>query len=405
MMRFFKIAGWMGLGLMMGLAGCAVTPDLAPPQAQLLLHDDRFEPPSTPVATAEEVFAISPAMQSFLRADHDFVKLNRQIGPREALLEALYSRKFLKLEYEASMTRNASQAFDARSGNCLSLVIMTAAFARELNLPVRFQSVLLDESWSRSGGLFFVSGHVNLSLGTGSLMSTTRSFSLLPDLMTVDFVPPEELKGQRSIVIDEATITAMYMNNRAAELINDGKVNDAYWWARAAMQAQPRYFASYNTLAVIYRRHGEIQAAETALRQVLIREPANLQAMSNLVLVLRDQGRTAEADVTLAKVREMQPYPPFYFFDRGIVAMQRGEYESARADFQREVDRAAYYHEFHFWLALANYGLGDYSGARKQIALALENSTTTKDHNIYSAKLSWLEAHRPNNKASVGQRW
>jgi hypothetical protein len=28
------------------------------------------------------------------------------------------------------MTRNAAEAFEARQGNCLSLVIMTGAFAR-----------------------------------------------------------------------------------------------------------------------------------------------------------------------------------------------------------------------------------------------------------------------------------
>jgi hypothetical protein len=34
------------------------------------------------------------------------------------------------------MTRNAAEAFAARSGNCLSLVIMTARFAKALDLPV-----------------------------------------------------------------------------------------------------------------------------------------------------------------------------------------------------------------------------------------------------------------------------
>jgi len=403
MTRLSRIVCLICIGLLLGLAGCA-TRGLAPPQPQQVLHDDRFEPPSAPVATAEEVFALSPGMLAFLHDNQEFTKLSRRVGDREALLEALYTRSFLQLEYEASMTRNAAQAFEARSGNCLSLVIMTATFAHELGLPVRFQSVMLDDSWSRSGDLFFVSGHVNLSLGATNLSSSMRTFNLVPDLMTIDFVPAEQLKNQRSIVIDEATITAMYMNNRSAELLNDGKLTDAYWWARAAMLAQPRYLASYNTLAIIYRRHGDSKASEVALQQILDREPANLQALSNLSIVLRDQGRLAEADAALAKVREMQPYPPFFFFDRGIASMKRGDYESARADFQREIDRAAYYHEFHFWLALANYALGDYSGARKQVTLALENSTTTKDHNIYAAKLSWLEAHRP-ARTDLTQHW
>ncbi len=399
-----KSALFVSVAALLTLTGCATPPPLLV-DPQTLLHDDHFGPPTAPVATTDEVFAVSPAMRSFLYGNSDFLRLSRGEGPRQALLDALYSRKLLKLEYEASMTRNASEAFDARSGNCLSLVIMTAAFARELGLPVRLQSVLLDESWSRSGDLFFVAGHVNLSLGTGSFMNKTRSVSLEPDMMTVDFVPADELKGQRSIAIDEATVVAMYMNNRSAEMLNDGHVQDAYWWARAAMLAQPRYFASYNTLAVIYRRHGESAAAESALRQVLQREPANQQALSNLTLVLRDQGRFAEADKTMAQLRELQPYPPFFYFDRGVAAMKRGEYQAARDDFQKELDRSAYYHEFHFWIALADYGLGDFNDAHKHMALAVENSTTLKEHNVYAAKLSWLDAHKPAKTNLQNTHW
>ncbi len=390
----------------LGLAGCATTQTLPPLHPGDLLHDERFDPPSAPVATAGDVFALSPPMRAFIRGNAEFLKGSRVAGERQALIDALYSRYMLKLEYEASKTRDAAEAFEARRGNCLSLVIMTAAFAHELGLPVRFQSVQIDDAWSRSGDLSFGAGHINLSLGYAGRTSATRGFSVEADTMIVDFVPAAMLIGQRSIVVDETTVAAMYMNNRAAELLGDGHLQDAYWWARQAMLTQPRYFAAYNTLAVIYRRHGDTLAAEAALSRVLAHEPGNLSAQSNRVLVLRDLGRNSEADRLQAQLRETQPHPPFYFFDNGVLAMARGDYETARADFQKEIDRAAYYHEFHFWLALANYALGDYSDARKQVALALENSTTARDHDIYTAKLGWLDAHKPAKpSASSMQRW
>jgi transglutaminase-like putative cysteine protease len=55
-------------------------------------------------------------------------------------VQALYQPDQIRLEYDAAVTRNAAQAFEARTGNCLSLVIMTAALARELGLTVRYQS-------------------------------------------------------------------------------------------------------------------------------------------------------------------------------------------------------------------------------------------------------------------------
>jgi tetratricopeptide (TPR) repeat protein len=91
----------------------------------------------------------------------------------------------------------------------------------------------------------------------------------------------------------------------------------------------------------------------------------------------------------------MERDPPFGYFKRGLAAMQEHDYRAAKEMFAREVDRAAYYHEFHFWLALAYVGLGDMEPARRHMALAIENSTTRKDHALYAAKLHRLQATVP----------
>jgi tetratricopeptide (TPR) repeat protein len=148
--------------------------------------------------------------------------------------------------------------------------------------------------------------------------------------------------------------------------------------------------AAYNTLGVIYHRHGNLAQAQLAFEFVLDREPANTNAMSNLALVLHDQGRYAAAAELTRKLERMEPNPPFAYFKRGLAAMYEGNYELARSMFAKEVDRAAYYHEFHFWLALAEVGLGDTDGARKHMAIAIENSTTREDHDLYAAKFDRL---------------
>jgi len=373
------------------LTGCAAP--WQPPEPQGLLRDAAFKPPTQTLPAAEEIFALSPEMRAFVSDNPEFKQLVRRRGERDALIDSLYARPLLKLEYESSRTRNASEAFAARAGNCLSLVIMTAAFARELHLPVRFQNVFTDDGWSRSGDLYFVAGHVNLTLGTVRRTGGTTTALIDPDLLVIDFVRPESLRGYRLMEVDERTIVAMYYNNRAAEQLEAGDVEGAYWWARAAVIQQPQFLAAFNTLAVIYRRHHDSAGAETVLREVLRREPANTEAMSNLVIVLRDQHRFAEANQTQAKLTELQPYPPFKLFDLGVEAMKAGEFAKARDLFKREIARSAYYHEFHFWLALADFALGDAKEAEKHLAMAIENSPTRKTHDLYAAKLAWLEQH------------
>jgi tetratricopeptide (TPR) repeat protein len=116
--------------------------------------------------------------------------------------------------------------------------------------------------------------------------------------------------------------------------------------------------------------------------------------MSNLAPVLRDLGRVAEASALTRRVEQLQPHPPFSFFDRGLAAMRAGDYAVAKENFAREVARAPYSSEFHFWLAVANLRLGDLGEAKKHMSDAVEASTSRGDHDLYAAKLAQIKAAR-----------
>ena len=380
---------WLLLLLPAMLAACATKPP-SPQEADRLFNDQAFVPPSVRI-NAADVFALSPEMKRYLETD--VARLARLRGRQRGLFDALYDRAQLKLEYDAAMTRNASEAFAARAGNCLSLVIMTAAFAKEMDFTIRYQNVFTDETWSRDGDFYLSIGHVNLSLVRKNVEDpSTRNDR---DSMTIDFLPPANLRGARTWAIDEPTIIAMYMNNRAVESLTSDRVDDAYWWAREAVLQDPRFMSAYNTLGVAYQRHGNLAEAKRAFDFILEREPANTRAMSNLALLLHDQGNIAASLELTRKLEQMEPNPPFGYFKRGIAAMQEADYKTAKEMFTKEVDRAAYYHEFHFWLALAYVGLGEMEPARKHMTIAIENSTTRKDHELYAAKLSRIQATVP----------
>ena len=369
------------------LPGCAVlwtAPDGVPP---VLLHDSLFAPPSGRV-DASSVFAVSDEMRHYLR--HEIAAELDAKGGEKGLYDALYSRNQLKLEYDAEKTRNAAEAFAARTGNCLSLAIMTAAFARELGLAVHFHRVFSDETWSRAGDFYFASGHVNVTLGRKH--HDPRVLFAERNQLTIDFIPLAGYKRQHAYQVSETAIVAMYMNNRAAELLARGQLDDAYWHVRESIVQDPRFTAAFNTLGVIYRRHGNRAEAEQVLRYVLAREPANTIAMSNLITVLLDSGRVADADALSRVLASIQPHPPYHFFHLGMEEIRAGHFQAARDLFQREVDRDTYNHEFHFWLAMAYSGLGDSRRAREHLVIAMENSNTRGEHDLYATKLERLRA-------------
>src|ERR687887_203418 len=329
------------------LSACAAKPVLAPPPEELF-HDALFAPASERVRAAD-VFAPSDAMKRYLKKDlAAAIAIN---GPRQALIDAVTQGQ-LKLEYDSVRTRTAAEAFEARAGNCLSLVVMTAALAKELGIEVQYHRAAIADLWSRDGNVYFLNGHVNVTLGKRYV--DPRTLYDAAELMTIDFLPGRELRGLRSVPVDEATIVAMFMNNRAAEALVRGQLDDAYWWAREAVRTGPSFMGAYNT-----------------------------RAWANLALALGRLGRSAEAAAADRELVRLEGEAPFYYFHRGLAAMEAGDYRAARALFAQEVARAPDYHEFHFWLGLAELRLGRVDRARASLALALESSSTPRDHDLY----------------------
>ena len=375
----------LGAGIVCGCAGpwSVAAPQSAP---EPLFDDTLFGAPPEPVDT-QQVLALSPGMREFIA--HDIRRSSWRDSPQRALIDALYSPHQLRLEYDAGTTRNAAEAFAARAGNCLSLVLMTAAFAQAMDLEVNFNSALLEETWSRRGSLLIRSGHINLSLGPRPLSLGSHHD---PTQFTVDFLPPQELQGLRTRPITLATVLAMYFNNRAAETLIQGQLDQSYAFARAALRQDAAFVPAYNTLGLVYRRHGDTALAARAFEHALAMDNGQRQAMVNLIDALSDLGRPHEAQQWRATLARLEPYPPFYFLDQGRAAAERGDWQTARSLFERELARADYSAEVHFWLAQAGLRLGDTAAAKRHLVLAGENSASTGERALYAAKLDRLKA-------------
>lgn len=364
------------------LCGCASAPPAMPP----VLNDNDFAPAI--LIDSAAVLAPSEAMRDYVQNG----KLNSARGgnPRHALYRALYDQADLQLEYDAEMTRNASETFAARSGNCLSLVLMTAALAQQMGLTVRYREVLNQESWSRSGDMLFVAGHVNLELGRRASASV-NSYEADASLV-IDFLPSRDVAGYRTREIGENTVLAMYMNNRAAETLSRGQLHQAYWWARAAIVHDPALSSAYNTLAIIQLRHGNLAAGRQTLAHALARAPDNTVLLANLAQALESAGMAQQAAPLRQRLLALQPQPPFYFFHQGKDALQRGDAAAAIRLFARELARDPQYHEFHFWLAQAYAQLGQWPQVDQQLQLAMAHSLTRNEHGLYAGKLERLRA-------------
>lgn len=367
------------------VGGCAHVPTARIGDVTPLFHDALFKPPAEPI-DGRAIFAVDASMRRFLA--EEIVPQTRRKDPRQALLDALGGK--LLIDYDSEMTRTASQTFAAREGNCLSLVIMAAALARQLDIQVTYQEVYDFDTWSRDAGFAILSQHVNLVLGPR--MPSIRLYDVEATPMIVDFLPPRQMADAVSRPVPEQTVVAMYMNNRAAEVMVSGDIDRAYWFARAALEADPGFANAANTLGVIYLTRNHLAAAERAMRYALQRDPDNISAISNLSGILASEGRTAEAQELLNRLTRIQRDPPFQYYDRGMEAMRAGQYNEAARLFEKALAQRPYDVPSHFALAIAAAHLGDMRRAREQLELAEKDSTTPESRAIYAAKLRHLKS-------------
>lgn len=369
------------------LSGCSA---FAPPAApDALFADDRYGEP--PAALQQlDLFALSPAMEDYLR--NHILKRSVILGHSRGLFTSL--SEDLRIDYDAAITRTAAETFDAGAGNCLSLVILASAFAKRLEIPLRYQLVHGEGAWTRTSDLVFLNGHVNVVLDPHRRYGLTTGASE-PGLV-IDFAPASGVLSRDTEEIPERLIVAMFMNNRAAETLVAGDAQQAYWWSRGAIRAAPEFAGAYNTLGVVYRRSGEFDRAERSLQRGLALAPRDPQLLNNLAGLYEQTQRLAEAASLRARLARLDAYQPFQFLDAGYRAMAAGDVNGAMVLYRRELKHIPYSAEVHYAIAVASARLGDARDAEQHLGEAMRLSTNLHDRDIYAGKLQRLQALRLN---------
>ena len=250
--------------------------------------------------------------------------------------------------------RPPPQTFDARSGNCLSLVLMTAALAHELQVCRCATRAPTSKRRGAATATCCSPAATSTSPSAGAC-STPARCATQPDGRSTSCRPTRSA-ACACATSTRATVLAMYANNRAAEALARRQARRRLRLGGRGVRQDPTFMSSYNTLGVVYLRHGNLAQAERVFEHILERDPKNTRALANLAETYtrqdaagrrRGDAHPAGGDRVGAAVPLLQPRP-------GDAARQ-SDWRTARDFFAREVARADYYHEFHFWLGLADW--------------------------------------------------
>jgi Flp pilus assembly protein TadD len=139
-----------------------------------------------------------------------------------------------------------------------------------------------------------------------------------------------------------------------------------------AIKQRPDEVFLAGKLANIRIRQGQFDEAETVLRRLLSRNPANSEALNNLawLLALRDRTKAAEAIALVDRAVAVSGENPEFADTRAVARIQLGQFDRAVSDLLALRRQAPSNPSFALHLAWAYHASGQSDRARRELQAA-----------------------------------
>lgn len=348
-------------------------------------HQTFGPPPSLP-STKQLTQLTQQQEQEFLAYFNDY----RRADVHADLRIFNYIEHFVsQFTYHAD-TYSATQALAQRSGNCLSLALLTTALADIADVEIRYDLVDSTPVFDQVESVITRGLHVRSKLYRP--VSEETMLNLGSQGTVIDYFPSG---GARFLGgISRVNFLASYYNNIAVDFLEAGNLNSAYWYGREALRLDSDNGRYLNTLAVIYRRAGQPQVAENLYRQALEVNNDQLLVLKNYRTLLLTENRVEEAAKLTQAIDTIDDPSPYGWMSLADDAYQRGQYRGAIKYYQKAVDMAPYLQYGYLGLAKSWYQLGNAKRTQEMLLKARENNFNSHNEQLYKAKLAALAAEQ-----------
>jgi tetratricopeptide (TPR) repeat protein len=205
----------------------------------------------------------------------------------------------LGLSYDNTYTRTVSEVWRDRKANCLSLTAFLVSVGKIAHLPIRYAEATNYRRWERAGSIIRADLHM---------------VAVIPghDLV-VDFDPRVRRRSGNYalVVVPEERVRALFHCNRAAELLQEGRLNEALEQTDAALAVAPDLSVAWNTRGAVHKAAGRLAEAEESYLRARRCDERDTTAINNLEALMGEQGRAREAAryrKLALKLRQNDPY-------------------------------------------------------------------------------------------------
>ncbi|MBE0369909.1 tetratricopeptide repeat protein [Pseudoalteromonas aurantia] len=371
--------------LLASLIGCTSTelPSSTEPQdpSSLFNHSLFNEQAVIPEA---DIFLLPTAEQVQFHAYHQDALTK---GVREDRIIANYlNTKLNEFTYDGA-TLSAAQTLVQDEGNCISLAILTQAYANLIDVETSFREVASIPVYKKTERTLLVSNHFKTKLFAPDDNPEGWISAIRPGTV-IDYFPAQDIYFVSTATVDDLT-AKFYANLATNELLNE-QFDKSYSYLKQAFKHKKTDPELINLAAILHRRAGDADTAkrlfEYAIQHSLISSNL-LSSYTYLAAELNDMILVKK----LEAMSEASAKTPFDIINIARKAFMNQHYTRAEKLLSELVQEFPYLPEPYFELAKLHYQKNNLSTSQHFLSEALLKAEDQKKAGIYQAKLSSLE--------------
>lgn len=351
------------------------------PKNEYLFWDDHaYTPP-----TIAELFLLTEQQQEeFL--NFYYAEELQQLAPDKRF--ALFiEQRYGDFNYFGK-TLKAAETLQDEQGNCMSLAVLSTAYANLVDVTISYQMVYSAPVYELVNDILYISSHVRSRISSPTYVDrVTETYKFSHSY--IDYFPTTgRLRGQH---ISESHFISMFYQNVAAELLKQDADQTALSYIKKALEIAPDNVTALNTLAVLHRRQQDHTTAEKLYHFILDNYPANLSVVVNFREMLRLQGRHDEAEALNETIAQIDDPNPYEWISLAAEAIQNNKLSRAEHYLQKAEQLAPYLDEIYFQHARIDYLRGRTLSAERHLVMAQQHARSAERRHLYQAKLGVLD--------------
>ena len=302
-----------------------------------------------------------------------------------------YLQRFGKVFNYDGDTFNAQTTLSEKSGNCLSMAVLTTALSQVAGVEVGYQLVDSIPVYELDDNLAFKGQHVRSYLYDPNYAPDNAFMIIRRPGIIVDYFP----SGREHFIgnVSEDEYVAMFYRNKAAGAMSEGNLNEAYWMTQESFLYAPDHPDGINMMAVLHRRAGDSERAESLYKYGIGMTEQKVSLLKNYRNMLRSQGRVQEAQAIEETLHTLEDPSPFNWLSLAQEAYSEQNYVLSLRMYDKALEVAPYLKDAHMGKVRSQVKLGRMDDAADSLNTLTEYVYEPEEKSMYVAKLTTLRNH------------